>query len=61
MVGAGVGIAVVVESTAHLSMDGVVYLPIAGATPTLKIAMAWRPNNPTPAVHTVTRVQREQP
>ena len=61
MVGAGVGIAVVVESTAHLSMDGVVYLPIAGATPTLKIAMAWRPNNPTPAVHTVTRVLREQP
>ncbi|BAH50913.1 LysR substrate-binding domain-containing protein [Rhodococcus opacus] len=59
MVGAGVGVAVVVDSTAHLTMDGVEYRPIAGDVPTLPIAMAWQDSNPSPAVQTVTRVLRE--
>ncbi|MGV8873040.1 MAG: LysR family transcriptional regulator [Rhodococcus sp. (in: high G+C Gram-positive bacteria)] len=50
MVGAGVGVAVVVGSTRHLTMDGVVYLRLAGPDRPLPIAMAWDPNNPSPAL-----------
>ncbi|HEY5857962.1 MAG TPA: LysR family transcriptional regulator [Aldersonia sp.] len=60
LVGAGVGVAVVVGSTTHVSVDGVVYRPLlADAAPTLEIAMAWRADNPSPAVHRVIEVLRE--
>ncbi|MFY2790612.1 LysR family transcriptional regulator [Rhodococcus sp. MALMAid1271] len=58
MVGAGVGIAVVVASTQQLRMDGVHYLPLAGPTRVLRIAMAWNPANPSPALAVAVDVLR---
>ncbi|MFD6895248.1 LysR substrate-binding domain-containing protein [Rhodococcus sp. NPDC060086] len=60
LVGAGVGIAVVVASTAHITVDGVQYIPLDGG-PVLPIALAWRRDNPAPAVHRVLEVLRELP
>ncbi|MEE2060332.1 LysR substrate-binding domain-containing protein [Rhodococcus artemisiae] len=60
LVGAGVGIAVVVASTAHITVDGVHYIPLDGG-PVLPIALAWRRDNPAPAVHRVLEVLRELP
>lgn len=59
LVGAGMGVAVVVASTTHVSVDGVVYRPFADAAQTLEIAVAWRADNPSPAVHRVIEVLRE--
>lgn len=58
MVGAGVGVAVVVASTRLLTMDGVHYLPLAGPARTLRIGMAWDPANPSPALHGAVDVLR---
>ncbi|KAF0957520.1 hypothetical protein MLGJGCBP_02341 [Rhodococcus sp. T7] len=51
--GAGVGVAVVVDSTADLTMAGGEYLPIAGDAATLPIAMDRQDANPSPVVRTV--------
>ena len=59
MVGAGVGIAVVVASTQQLTMSGVQYLPLAGPARVLRIAMAWDPTNPSPALDVAVRVLSE--
>ncbi|WP_068163132.1 LysR family transcriptional regulator [Rhodococcus phenolicus] len=58
LVGAGLGVAVVVDSTTHVRVDGVVYRPIEDEVPALEIAMAWRADNPNPAAHRVVDVLR---
>lgn len=42
LVGAGMGVALVPESTRHLKVDGVVYRRLAGPQKTLSLALAWR-------------------
>ncbi|OZD17811.1 LysR family transcriptional regulator [Rhodococcus sp. 06-156-3C] len=59
MVGAGVGVAVVVASTQLLTMDGVQYLPLTGPARTLRIAMAWDPANPSPALAVAIDILRK--
>lgn len=59
LVGAGLGVAVVVDSTTHVRVDGVVYRPIEDEVPPLEIAMAWRAENPNPAAHRVVAVLRD--
>ncbi|QNG19056.1 LysR family transcriptional regulator [Rhodococcus triatomae] len=56
MVGAGLGVAVVVQSTVRITLDGVVYVPLMSDAPTLPIALAWDGAHPSPAVRTVVRL-----
>lgn len=50
LVGAGVGIGFVPASAAHLKVPGVVLLPVSDIPP-LPLALAWRKNDPNPALH----------
>ncbi|MHA2787542.1 LysR family transcriptional regulator [Corynebacterium sp. S7] len=51
MVGAGVGVALVVESTMMMSMRDVVYRPITNLeTAPMRIGLAWAKRNPNPSV-----------
>jgi DNA-binding transcriptional LysR family regulator len=59
LVGAGVGAALVVASTAAITVAGVRYVPLSD-TPVLPIALAWRAAAPSPAVVRVLEVLREQ-
>lgn len=59
LVGAGMGVAVVVGSTTHVTVDGVVYRPIEDAASALHIAMAWRADDAAPAVQRVVEVLRD--
>jgi DNA-binding transcriptional LysR family regulator len=56
LVGAGVGVALVVESAQHIHLEHVVVLPIAGDVPAMLIALAWRSGNPSAALQSVLRV-----
>ncbi|WP_158726716.1 LysR substrate-binding domain-containing protein [Tomitella fengzijianii] len=58
MVGAGVGVSIVVGSTRRITVDDVAYVRLAGEIPTMPIAMAWLESNPVAAVHTVVRTLR---
>ncbi|MDM7487801.1 LysR substrate-binding domain-containing protein [Rhodococcus indonesiensis] len=60
LVGAGVGIAVVVASTMHITVDGVRYVPL-DHSPVLPIALAWRRDGAAPAVRRVVEVLRRLP
>ena len=42
MIAAGGGVSVVPSSLAKIRVDGVVYIPIKGAAPTARLALAWR-------------------
>jgi DNA-binding transcriptional LysR family regulator len=53
---AGVGIAFVLEDMQNLNVKGVVYRPISGNFPKLKLAFAWRQTESSPAVHTFLKV-----
>ncbi len=59
LVGVGIGVAVVVEATTHITVDGVTYRPIDGAVPELRIALAWRTDRMSPAVGRVVDVVRQ--
>ncbi|MFW0793322.1 LysR family transcriptional regulator [Gordonia sp. CPCC 205515] len=50
LVGVGIGVAVVVAATTHITVDGVVYRPIADDTTQLRIALAWRADRMSPAM-----------
>lgn len=58
LVGAGVGVSIVVGSSRHIQMDGVTYVPLAEATAPLPIALAWRDSNPSLALVTVVDLAR---
>lgn len=48
---AGVGITFVLSKMQSLSAKGVIYRPIIGEFPTLKLALAWRQDESSPVVH----------
>lgn len=56
LVGAGMGIAVVVESARHIHLDHVVFRSLEGQPPVLPIALAWRSGNRSAALAAVLRV-----
>lgn len=58
LVGVGLGVALVVEATTHITVDGVVYRPLDGEGPQLRIALAWRAEQTSPAVARVVDVVR---
>jgi DNA-binding transcriptional LysR family regulator len=56
LVSAGVGISFVLSPLQNLSTKGVVYRPLSDKFPTLKLALAWRHNESSPAVHEFIKV-----
>lgn len=48
LVAAGVGVSLVWECMRNLGRSGVVYRPLAGQTPSLETALAWRKDDPSP-------------
>ncbi|MEB8343359.1 LysR substrate-binding domain-containing protein [Streptomyces endophyticus] len=60
LVGAGVGVAVVVESARNIHLEHVVFRPLAGdEVPVLPIALGWRSGNPSAALKAVLRVAQD--
>ncbi|WP_413336512.1 LysR family transcriptional regulator [Brevibacterium sp. GP-SGM9] len=59
LVGAQVGIALVVESSDHIRIDGVSYVPLAEGTEAFTLALGWRHNNPSEALARVLDIIRE--
>jgi DNA-binding transcriptional LysR family regulator len=55
---AGAGIAFVLENMQNLNVKGVVYRPIIGNFPTLKLAVAYRQKEASPVVHEFIKVLR---
>lgn len=53
LVGADVGVAMVVGSSRRIQVDGVTYRPLIDAGRVLPIALAWRDTNPSLALRTV--------
>lgn len=53
---ASVGIAFVLKDMQNLSAKGVVYRPLIGDFPTLKLAIAWRQTESSPVVHEFVNV-----
>ncbi|MCV7496966.1 LysR family transcriptional regulator [Micrococcus luteus] len=53
LIGAGVGVSIVVESSRKIRMDGVTYLPLSTELPGLPLALGWRESNPSVALDTV--------
>ncbi|MFJ5969439.1 LysR family transcriptional regulator [Streptomyces sp. NPDC093060] len=57
LVGAGVGLAVVVDSARAIRLEHVVFRPLTGDdVPVLPIALGWRTGNPSAALQAVLRV-----
>ncbi|WP_030178029.1 LysR substrate-binding domain-containing protein [Streptomyces sp. NRRL S-813] len=57
LVGAGVGVAVVVESARHIHLEHVVFRPLAGEeVPVLPIALGWRSGDRSAALAAVLRI-----
>lgn len=50
LVSAGMGIALVPQSVSNLKRPGVDYLQLAGRTPEIETGLAWRLDNPSPAL-----------
>jgi DNA-binding transcriptional LysR family regulator len=42
LVAGGFGVSLVPASVGHVERSGVTFLPIAGPTPTIELALAWR-------------------
>lgn len=58
LVGADVGVSIVVGSSRHIRVEGVTYLPLIEASIVLPIALAWRDSNPSLALRTVIELAR---
>lgn len=56
LVGAGVGVALVVESARNIGLQHVVFRPLAGEVAPLPIALAWRDGNESAALRNVLKV-----
>ncbi|WP_027941390.1 LysR family transcriptional regulator [Amycolatopsis taiwanensis] len=56
LIGAELGVAIMVESSRRIHTDHVVFRPIAGEVPALLISLAWRSDNPSRALRAVLRV-----
>jgi DNA-binding transcriptional LysR family regulator len=59
LVGAGVGVAIVVGSSNHIQVDGVAYRPLVDTGMVLPIALAWRDSNPSLALRTVVALAKK--
>lgn len=59
LVGAQVGIAIVVESSDHIRIDGVTYVRLAEGGDAFTLALGWRPNSPSKALARVVEIVRE--
>lgn len=59
LVGAGVGVSVIVGTTRNIQMKGVAYLPIMDTDLTLPIALGWRDSNPSLALRRVVKIAQE--
>ncbi|GAB3294775.1 LysR family transcriptional regulator [Epidermidibacterium keratini] len=58
LVGAGVGVALVVESARHIQVEGVRYIPVTAPGASLSIALAWRGEQRSAVVGAVVAVAR---
>ncbi len=56
LVGAGIGVAIVVSSAQNVHSEHVVYRPITEDVPAMLIALAWRSDNPSAALRSVLRL-----
>jgi DNA-binding transcriptional LysR family regulator len=56
LVAAGVGVTLTLTSCQHIQQTGLVYRPLAGRGTWLRAALAWRPDNPSAAVHAVLAI-----
>ncbi|GAA0497648.1 LysR family transcriptional regulator [Streptomyces olivaceiscleroticus] len=56
LVGAGVGVALVVESARRIRLEQVVFRPLAGEAAPLPIALAWRADDESAALHNVLKI-----
>lgn len=59
LVGAGVGVALVVDSARRIRTDHVVFRPLRDVLPPMLIALAWRAQRTSPAVRAVLAVAEE--
>jgi DNA-binding transcriptional LysR family regulator len=50
LVGAAVGVALLPASAERLQFEGAVFRPVTGADVRVPIALAWRPNDPSPVL-----------
>ncbi|RAX49526.1 LysR family transcriptional regulator [Arthrobacter sp. AQ5-05] len=58
LVGADVGVAIVVGSSSHIQVDGVSYRPLIESDISLPVALAWRDSNPSLALRTVVALAK---
>ncbi len=58
-VAAGLGVSLVPASVGADAHRGVAYRPVAGATPTVELALAWRPEDPSPVLAAFVASARE--
>ncbi|WP_233429300.1 LysR family transcriptional regulator [Brevibacterium antiquum] len=59
LVGAQVGISIVVESSNHIRIDGVTYIRLAEGGDAFTLALGWRRNNPSKALTRVVEIVQE--
>src|SRR5699024_1463382 len=59
LVGAQVGISIVVESSEHIRIDGVSYVRLAEGGDAFTLALGWRRNNPSEALARVIDIVRD--
>jgi DNA-binding transcriptional LysR family regulator len=55
LVGAGMGISLVPESFHRIQVQGVIYRPLAQASPTIELIAAWRRDNHSPLLARLTK------
>lgn len=59
LVAAGVGVTLTLTSCQHIQQTGLVYRPLAGNPVLLQAALAWRDDNPSPALRTVLEIAEQ--
>lgn len=58
-VAAGIGVAIVPASVAHLTVSGAVYRPLAGQVPLVELANAWRRADNSAVVRRALEIARQ--
>lgn len=59
LVGASVGIALVVEAARTITLDHVVFIPLKDPAPVLPVSLVWRSTDESAALHAVLHVAEE--
>jgi DNA-binding transcriptional LysR family regulator len=60
LVAGGFGVSLVPASVGQVDRSGVAFLPIAGPTPTIELALAWRSSGDSPVRDAFIAVARPQ-